>query len=125
MRRLLVATKISLRNHNSPKKNASIDATKSSATGTAASKCRKALRNSTPITMHTSSAVAVQSVIAPAGQELRAVACNVFTPVKGGFSQTQLGNTLSRADKAPLLAGQYILRIAVDGQTAEVPFTIK
>ena len=64
-------------------------------------------------------------VIAPAGQELRAVACNVFTPVKGGFSQTQLGNTLSRADKTPLLAGQYILRITVDGQTAEVPFTIK
>ena len=64
-------------------------------------------------------------VIAPAGQELRAAPCNVFTPIKGGFSQTQLGNTLSRADKAPLLAGQYILRIAVDGQTAEVPFTIK
>ena len=64
-------------------------------------------------------------VIAPAEQELRAVPCNVFTPVKGGFSQTQLGNTLSRADKAPLRAGQYILRITVDGQTAEVPFTIK
>ena len=64
-------------------------------------------------------------VIAPAGQELRAAPCNVFTPIKGGFSQTQLGNTLSRADKTPLLAGQYILRITVDGQTAEVPFTIK
>ena len=49
-------------------------------------------------------------------------ACNVFTPIKGGFSQTQLGNTLSRVDKAPLQPGQYTLRITVDGQTAEVPF---
>ena len=64
-------------------------------------------------------------VVAPAGQELHAVACNVFTPVKGGFSQTQLGNTLSRIDKAPLLPGLYTLRITVDGQTAEVPFTIR
>ena len=64
-------------------------------------------------------------VIAPAGQELHAVGCNVFTPVKGGFSQTQVGNTLTRIDKAPLLPGRYTLRITVDGQTAEVPFTIR
>jgi hypothetical protein len=64
-------------------------------------------------------------VIAPAGQELRAAGCNAFTPIKGGFSQTQLGSTLSRADKAPLRSGQYTLRITVDGQVAEVAFTIK
>lgn len=64
-------------------------------------------------------------VIAPAGQELRAAGCNVFVPIKGGFTQTQLGNTLSRVDKAPLRAGQYMLRITVDGQTTEVPFSIK
>lgn len=64
-------------------------------------------------------------VIAQGGQELRAVPCNVFVPVKGGFSQTQLGNTLSRVDKAPLQPGQYSLRITVDGQVAEVPFSIK
>ena len=64
-------------------------------------------------------------VIAPAGQELRAVGCNVFMPVKGGFSQTQLGNTLTRVDKAPLLPGRYTLHITVDGHTAELPFTIK
>jgi hypothetical protein len=63
-------------------------------------------------------------VIAPAGQELRAVPCNVFMPIKGGFTQTQLGNTLSRADKAPLRSGQYILRITVDGQTIQIPFEI-
>ncbi len=34
------------------------------------------------------------------------VACNVFTPVPGGFSQTQIGNTISRADKAPLASGR-------------------
>ena len=68
---------------------------------------------------------AAARVVAPAGQELRAVACNVFTPVKGGFSQTQLGSTLSRVDKAPLRSGQYTLRVTVDGQTAEVPFSIK
>ena len=33
-------------------------------------------------------------VVAPAAQELSAAGCNLFTPVKGGFSQTQLGNTL-------------------------------
>ena len=63
-------------------------------------------------------------VIAPAAQELTAAGCNLFTPVKGGFSQTQLGNTLSRADKGPLRPGQYTLRITVDGQTAEIPFAI-
>ena len=63
-------------------------------------------------------------VVAPAGQELRAAACNVFTPIKGGFSQTQLGSTLKRADNAPLLPGRYTLRITVDGQTAEIPFAI-
>jgi hypothetical protein len=64
-------------------------------------------------------------VIAPAGQELLAAPCNAFTPIKGGFSQTQLGSTLSRADKAPLRPGQYTLRITVDGQVAEVAFTIR
>jgi hypothetical protein len=64
-------------------------------------------------------------VVAPAGQELSAAGCNVFMPIKGGFSQTQLGNTLSRVDKKPLVSGQYTLRVTVDGQTAEVPFSIK
>ena len=64
-------------------------------------------------------------VIAPAGQELRAAGCNAFTPLKGGFSQTQLGSTLSRADNAPLRSGQYTLRITVDGQVAEVAFTVR
>jgi hypothetical protein len=64
-------------------------------------------------------------VVAPAGQELRAVPCNIFTPIKGGFSQTQLGSSISRTDNAPLRSGQYTLRITVDGQTASVPFTIK
>jgi hypothetical protein len=64
-------------------------------------------------------------VVAPAGQELRAAPCNALTPVKGGFSQTQLGSSITRLDKAPLLPGQYTLRITVDGQVAEVPFTIR
>jgi hypothetical protein len=68
---------------------------------------------------------AAARVVAPAGQELRPSGCNAFTPIKGGFSQTQLGSTLSRVDKAPLRSGQYTLRITVDGQTAEVAFTIK
>ncbi len=63
-------------------------------------------------------------VVAPAGQELRATACNAFTPIKGGFSQTQLGSTISTVDKAPLRAGRYTLRITVDGQVAEIPFSI-
>ena len=64
-------------------------------------------------------------VISPADQQLRGLSCNVFTPVKGGFSQTQLGNTIARIDKAPLASGTYKLRITVDGQVAEVPFTVK
>jgi hypothetical protein len=63
-------------------------------------------------------------VVAPAGQELRTSACNAFTPIKGGFSQTQLGSSISRADKAALLPGRYSLRITVDGQVAEIPFTV-
>ena len=63
-------------------------------------------------------------VVAPAGQELGAAPCNAFTPIKGGFSQTQLGSSISRADKAPLLPGRYTLRLTVDGQVAEIPFTI-
>ena len=58
-------------------------------------------------------------------QPLTSVPCNVFTPVRGGFSQTQIGNTISRTDKAPLASGRYTLRITVDGQTADVPFSIK
>lgn len=53
------------------------------------------------------------------------VPCNAFTLVKGGFSQTQLGSTLSRPDKAPLSSGTYSLRITIDGQTADVPFAVK
>ena len=64
-------------------------------------------------------------VIAPGGQILQRAACNAFTPVKGGFSQTLLGSTLSRADKMPLVPGAYTLRITVDGQTADVPFSIR
>jgi hypothetical protein len=64
-------------------------------------------------------------VIAPAGQELRTVPCNAFTLVTGGFSQTQLGSTISRIDRAPLISGSYRLRIDVDGQIAEIGFTIK
>jgi hypothetical protein len=64
-------------------------------------------------------------VVAPAGQELRAAGCNAYTPITGGFSQTQLGSTISRVDKAPLRPGQYTLRISVDGQLAEIPFAIK
>lgn len=64
-------------------------------------------------------------VVAPAGQELRAVACNIYTPIRGGFSQTQLGSTISRTDERPLVSGLYRLRIIVDGQVTEVPFTIK
>ena len=67
---------------------------------------------------------AAARVVAPTGQDLRSATCNMFTPIKGGFSQTQLGSTLSRADKAPLVSGQYTLRITVDGQTVEIPFSI-
>lgn len=65
-------------------------------------------------------------VVAPAPTGvLQRNPCNVFMVVKGGFSQTQLGSTLSRLDKAPLQTGRYLLRITIDGQTADVPFTIK
>jgi hypothetical protein len=65
-------------------------------------------------------------IVAPGGQgDLRREPCNVFTLVPGGFSQTQLGSTISRADRKPLLPGTYALRIAVDGQLSEVPFAIK
>lgn len=63
-------------------------------------------------------------VVAPAGQELRTAGCNAYTPIKGGFSQTQLGSSISRLDGAPLRSGQYTLRISVDGQTVELPFVI-
>jgi hypothetical protein len=63
-------------------------------------------------------------VVAPAGQHLRAAGCNAFTPIRGGFSQTQLGSSISRVDKEPLRPGRYTLRISVDGQAAEIPFTI-
>jgi hypothetical protein len=68
---------------------------------------------------------AAARVTARSPQPLRSVPCNVFTPVRGGFSQTQLGSTISRIDKAPLESGTYTLRIEVDGQIAEVPFIIK
>ena len=58
-------------------------------------------------------------------QPLRSVPCNVFTPVRGGFSQTQIGNTISRIDKAPLASGVYTVRITVDGQTVDVRFSIR
>lgn len=63
-------------------------------------------------------------VVAPAGQALRAAACNAFTPIAGGISQTQLGSTISRSDNAPLQPGEYMLRITVDGQTVAIPFSI-
>ena len=37
----------------------------------------------------------------------------------------QLGNTISRADTKPLAPGVYRIRLIIDGQTAEVPFTVK
>lgn len=69
---------------------------------------------------------AAAEMTAPPGQgTLTATPCNVFTLVPGGFSQTQLGNTVSRADKKPLASGSYKVRITVDGQTAEIPFTVR
>jgi hypothetical protein len=68
---------------------------------------------------------AATTVIAPAGQQLHSVPCNIFMLVTGGFSQTQLGSTIMRVDKQPLVAGTYQLRITVDGQTAEIPFSVK
>jgi hypothetical protein len=65
-------------------------------------------------------------VIAPAEQGyLQRTPCNGFTLVKGGFSQTLLGSTIARLDKKPMQPGAYILRITVDGQTADAPFTIR
>ena len=68
---------------------------------------------------------AATRVVAPAGQELRSMPCNIFSPVPRGFSQTQLGSTISRVDKQPLVSGAYRLHITVDGHTADVPFTIR
>jgi hypothetical protein len=69
---------------------------------------------------------AVTEVVAPGGQgQLIAKPCNAFTIVRGGFSQTQLGSTLSRLDNAPLKSGSYQLRLIVDGQVSEVTFMIK
>jgi hypothetical protein len=69
---------------------------------------------------------AVTEVVAPGGQgQLIPKPCNAFTIVRGGFSQTQLGSTLSRSDKAPLKSGWYQLRLIIDGQVADVPFMVK
>lgn len=69
---------------------------------------------------------AATQVVAPAGQgELHRVPCHAFALVKGGFSQTQLGSTISRLDKAPLKSGAYVLRVTIDGQTVDLPFTIR
>ena len=65
-------------------------------------------------------------VVAPSGQgELQSVPCHAFTLIKGGFSQTQVGSTISRVDKAPLKSGAYTLRVTVDGQTADIKFRIE
>jgi hypothetical protein len=63
-------------------------------------------------------------VVGETPQQLRAVGCNAFVPVRGGFSQTQIGSTVSRIDKKPLTPGTYTLRVTVDGQTADVPFRV-
>lgn len=69
---------------------------------------------------------AAAQMIAPVDQgTLTAVPCNVFTLVPRGFSQTQIGNTVSRADRKPLAAGAYKVRILVDGESVDVPFTVK
>ena len=64
-------------------------------------------------------------LVAPAAQALAAVPCNVFTLVTGGFSQTQVGNTVSRADRKPFLPGVYSVHLTIDGRSADVAFTIK
>ena len=65
-------------------------------------------------------------VVAPSGQgDTAGVNCNAYSVVAGGFSHTQLGNTISRTDKQPLSSGQYRVRIVVNGETAEVPFSIR
>jgi hypothetical protein len=68
---------------------------------------------------------AATRVTSPAGQQLQNVGCNIFTPVTGGYSQTQLGSTISRRDGAPLRSGTYTLQITVDGQVIDVPFSVK
>ena len=69
---------------------------------------------------------AATQIVAPEGQgELRRTPCHAFTLIKGGFSQTQLGATISRLDGRPLRSGKYFVRLTVDGQTVSVPFTIK
>ena len=69
---------------------------------------------------------AATQIVAPSGQgELQHAPCHAFTLIKGGFSQTQLGSTISLPDKSPLKTGTYILRVIVDGHTAEVRFTIR
>ncbi len=65
MRRLAMAMKIARRNDSKPAKKANMAATKRRATGTEASKRRKALKNSVAMTTHTRSAVVVQRVMAP------------------------------------------------------------
>jgi hypothetical protein len=70
--------------------------------------------------------VASARIVAPSGQgELHGVMCHAFSLITGGFSQTQLGSTISRVDKAPLKSGAYTLRVTVDGQTADVRFKIE
>ncbi len=64
-------------------------------------------------------------LIAPAAQALTAVPCNVFTLVMRGFSQTQVGNTVSRADGKPFSPGVYRVHVTIDGQSTDVAFTIK
>ena len=65
-------------------------------------------------------------VLAPEGQgQLVGRQCNGFTIIPGGFSQTQLGNTIWRLDKQPLQTGTYTLRITTDGQSADVVFVVK
>jgi hypothetical protein len=63
---------------------------------------------------------AATRVTSPAEQPLQSVSC-----IAGGFSQTQLGATISRTDKAPLRSGAYTLQVTVDGQVAQVPFTVR
>ena len=65
-------------------------------------------------------------IVAPGSQApLQRTSCDAFTLVKGGFSQTQLGSTISRGDKSPLRSGKYILRLTVDGQSADLPFIVE
>ena len=76
-----------------------------------------------PLTVKSASAQLI--TMPPQQSSLVGPACNIFSLVRGGFSQTQIGNTISRADNAPLAAGVYTLRVTVDGRTTEVSFTVK